>query len=124
MNLEWRAIYIDGTQLTQYNENGTENKYQDIDRANLVRFDLLKKDTKHTIFSVYLREGQRLIYRRRTLVNMGNGSKTLVYLVGWQQTVYTNAGPKNVTAINYVYEDGSIALDGARNNLELLGHEL
>jgi hypothetical protein len=35
----------------------------------------------------------------------------------------TNSGPRNITAINYIHQDGSIALDDSRDNLELLDFE-
>lgn len=121
MELRWRAVYDDKTVLEQF-VNGKENKYEDIDRSRLVRFDVLNPSNK-AIASVYLHEGERLIWRRRTLVRM-DGKRTVIYLAGWQKTVYTNSGPRNITSIMYIYEDGSIALDGTRNNLELLSHEL
>ena len=77
--ITWRAVYRDGSTLNQYNEDRTENKYADIDRWNLVRFDLLKDDKP--VLAVYLRQGQRLIYRRRTFITLNN-EKTVVFLVG------------------------------------------
>ena len=118
--LYWIANYDDKTVLGQFNPDGTENKYIDIDRDKLIRFDILEKESKKVIYSVFLREGQRLIYRRRTLINMGTGARVIVYLAGWQMNIFTNSGIKNMVVINYIHEDGSIALDGSRNNLELL----
>ena len=51
---------------------------------------------------------------------MGTGARVIVYLVGWQMNIFTNSGIKNMVVINYIHEDGSIALDGSRNNLQLL----
>ena len=119
--LYWVANYIDGKSLRQY-QDGKEMKYADIDRDRLERFDLLDFETNKAVHSVYLRGGQQLIYRRRTLIKM-DGTRTVIYLVGWQTNVYTNSGLKHFTVINYLHEDGSIALDGPRNNLELLEFE-
>jgi len=121
LNLEWVANYIDATELRQF-QDGKESKYTDINRDKLYRFDMVDRDTKQTVYSLYLRDGQRLIFRRRTLkkVNVGD---VVVFLVGYQQTFMTNMGPKNVTVINYIHPDGSISLDGPRNNLELYPHE-
>lgn len=119
--ITWTANYRDGSTLTQYNGDRTTNRYEDIDRWQLVRFDLLKDGVP--IASVYLRRGQRLIYRRRTFLKL-SGEKNVVYLVGWQQTLDTKKGLKNITALMYVHEDGSIALDGARKNLVLHEEEL
>lgn len=122
--LVWRAVYKDGKYLPQHNDDGSTNRYSDIDRYRLERFDLLNEDNK-PVYSVYIREGQRLIFRKRHFIKVGSGEKSHVYLVGWQQTLYDSKGLlKNVTAINYVHEDGSIALDGHRDNLELYKEEL
>ncbi len=126
--LTWKAIYDDGAELPQYNEDASENKYTDIDRNKLVRFDLLRKDSGRVIYSAHLQEGQNLIYRKRTLIEVtmgkdGGEKRVIVYIVGWRRSIMTNSGPKDIKAINYIHEDGSVALDGARNNLELLGHE-
>ena len=115
--ITWRAVYRDKKCLKQYNADGTVNRYNDIDRYRLVRFDLLKDDKP--IASVYLRQGQRLIYRRRTLVPLV-GERVVIHLLGWQKTIDTPKGKENITSLMYIHEDGSVALDGARNNLELL----
>jgi len=123
LELKWRAIYDDDAVLEQYNKDGTENKYADINRDKLARFDMLRVKDDFVVLSLYLREGQRLIYRRRSFIR-SDGARWKIYIVGWQMTVMTSSGPKNITTINYIYEDGSIALDGARDNLELLRHEM
>lgn len=124
MNLRWKANYIDGTSLSQFNQDGTENKYKDIDRYNLSSFSLINQQGK-TVYRVYLQQNQRLIFRRRNFIQLNNTQERhTIYLVGWQQTILTPSGDKNITALNYIYEDGSIALDNSRNNLELLDGEL
>lgn len=120
-DLYWVANYEDGKTLRQY-QNGKEMKYADIDRERLTRFDMVDFDTNKPVFSMYLRGGQQLIYRRRTLVKF-DGTRTIIWLVGWQTNVFTNSGLKHFTVINYLHEDGSVALDGARDNLELLDFE-
>lgn len=122
--LYWVANYIGGDKLLQYEGlNGSdyakENKYADINREKLERFDLYKTETGKPIYSVYLREGQKLIFRRRTIKQIGHAD-IIVYLVGWQMTLMLGSGPRNLIVINYIHQDGSIALDGARNNLQLL----
>lgn len=122
-NLYWVANYEDKTKFEQFSPDGKERRYADIDREKLVRFDMVDKDTNKAVYSVYLREGKRLIYRRRTLVPIGQQARVTIHLVGWQETVMTNNGPKNIIVINYIHEDGSIALDGSRDNLQLLDFE-
>ncbi len=122
--LYWVANYTDKSKLIQYDdEHNKENKYADIDRDKLVRFDLHNTATGKAIYSVFLREGQQLVYRRRSIIDLTHGGTTIVFLVGWQMTIMTNTGPRNMVVLNYIHEDGSIALDGARNNLELLPEE-
>lgn len=123
--LYWRAVYEDQTELLQY-ENGKENKYTDIDRERLLRFDLLDFDTNKPIYALWINPGQKLIYRRRTLkpvVTTPERPEQVIYLVGYQHTVMTPSGPRNFKVINYIYQDGSVALDDERSNLELFPFE-
>ena len=133
--LFWRAVYEDGSFLWQYTEKGKPNKYEDIDRAKLVRFDMFDTKTLQPIHSVYLREGQQLIYRRKTLINFivkfgkvvgkdPKKPKIIIYMTGWKQTIQTNSGPKTIIALNYIHEDGSIALDGPRSDIKLRQGEM
>ena len=123
--LKWVANYSGGKQFPQFDpKSGAENKYKDIDREKLERFDLLNKETGKAIHSVYLREGQILVYRRRTFIKVKTNERSIVYLVGWKMDIMTNSGVKTLTVINYIHPDGSIALDGARNSIEFLPEEL
>lgn len=122
--LYWIAVYEDGKTLPQFEEDGKENKYADIDREKLVRLDVIETATNKAIYCVYIREGQRLIFRRRTLKPLdARKPDVVVFMIGWQMTIMTEGGARNITALNYFYADGSIALDGARSNLELLQEE-
>lgn len=119
--ITWVANYKDGSYLCQY-ERGIANKYTDIDRSRLDKFELLRGDK--VFYSLTLHEGQRLIYRRRTLMTMGGDlvteqSKEVIYLVGYQVTL----GGQNLVVLNYIYEDGRIELDNSRSNIELYAQE-
>jgi hypothetical protein len=126
--LYWRAVYHDGAGkltgecLNQYNNDGSENLYKDIDRFRLARFDLLRRDNDLPVFSLYLRKDRRLIFRRRNFIK-STGERFTVYLCGWQMTMATVGGLKNITSICYIYGDGSVALDDARSDIELLDEE-
>ncbi|MCP6727577.1 MAG: hypothetical protein KJI69_06215 [Patescibacteria group bacterium] len=104
MELTWKAVYPEGC-LNQYNEDGSVNKYTDIDRSKLHSFELHKGE--QLIFRLILEEGQRLIFRRRVAQNL-KGDKFVVYLVGWQKTI----GGENIQSISYVFEDGHIEMAG------------
>jgi hypothetical protein len=121
-DMYWVANYEDGSQLKQF-EAGKENKYGDIDRDRLSRFDMVDSSTHKVVYALYLRDGQQLIFRRRTIKRLNGEPDVVLFLVGWKMTVLTVSGPKSIIAINYLYADGSIALDGSRDNLELLSIE-
>ena len=123
--LYWVANYSDKTRFEQFNAEGKERKYADIDRGRLVRFDMVDKETNKAVYAMYIHAGQRLIFRRRTLKQISReGINTIVvFLVGYQETVMTLNGAKNITVINYIHPDGSISLDDHRNNLEMLDFE-
>lgn len=126
-DLYWRAVYNDNSEFHQYNEDGSENKYFDIDRERLMRFDLLDKATDKPVYALWLNTGQQLIYRRRTLkpvIPTPENPEQVIFLVGYKQTIITPMGPHSIVIINYIYEDGSVALDGARDNLELFPIEM
>jgi hypothetical protein len=104
--MQWVALYSDGSGLCQYNGDGSENKYADIDRARLTNFALFTDDHRKVV-EIHLEPGQRLIYRRRVEHPPGK-PKIVVYMVGWQQTI---AG-QNVQSIAYVFPDGRIEIAG------------
>lgn len=122
LELYWVAYYSDNSQLKQYDGN-KENRYADIDRERLVRFDMVDYNTNKAVYSVYISEGKSLIFRRRTLKKVDGSPDVVIFLVGYKQTFMTNRGPKASIVINYLHPDGSVSLDGARNNLELLEFE-
>lgn len=126
--LTWRANYHDNNGrpteegLSQFNNDGSENKYDEIDRLRLGRFDLINEQGK-PVYSVYLHTGQRLVYRRRHFVPLNGGKRSLVHVVGWVETVYTGKGTREIYAFNYIFEDGTMALDDHRGNIALLACE-
>jgi len=84
LKYNWVSVYNDNTRLPQFNEDGSENKYQDIDRGKLSSFEFYK-DGK-IILVCDIAPGARLIYRRR--VEQSAGSEPLVvYILGWQKTL-------------------------------------
>ena len=118
MDYEWEAIYSDGTTLTQYNEKGEKNGYENIDATKLRAFaihnvKLTKKDNKYFTsdekihFRLHLEPEQRLIYLRRGFLNTAGGKGSFL-MVGWQQKI----NGKNIQSINYLYNDGHIEQSG------------
>lgn len=112
--MQWKAYYKDGSDLSQYNADGSENKYKNIDRESLSHFVLFEgKDVR---FACYLHKDQRLIFRRRTYLR--GDEKAVIYLVGWQMTV----GGRNIKSIAYITPT-HVETDNDRNDLELLNFE-
>lgn len=116
-SIYWKAVYKDGTNLPQFEEDGRENKYPDIDRSKLAGFEIRKAemDKDRLLFKLFLDPGRKLIYRRRVLerYKFGKGlqaipKKEVIYLVGWQATI----GNRSVQDIAYVFEDGHVELAG------------
>jgi hypothetical protein len=103
----WRAVYNDGTVLNQH-EDGKENRYQDIDRNKLVRFDLCIDN--RTFLSIRIKTPrQQLIFRRRTEMQMGQTYRTVVIIAGWHMQLHG----ENVQSIHAIYPNGYIESAGA-----------
>jgi hypothetical protein len=101
MELLPRAVYTDGSYL-----NLKEAKYEDIDRSRLASFCLLKEN--EVVFHLLLKEGQRLIWRKRVFMTPGTPDQVW-HLVGWQKTIQG----ENIQCIAYISEnDGSVIMAG------------
>ena len=99
--MSWTANYSDGTTLKQYNADGSENTYNDIDREKLVSFSLFVFGRNYILD---LDTERRLIYRKRTKVS-STGKQEDIYLLGWQKTVKG----ENIQSIMFIGEDGVVA---------------
>ena len=96
----WTAIYEDGSRLTQFEENGDEHLFSEIDQDKLSLFEIRLKDH---IFGVSLQEGAfridevyfnfegfkkedkfKFIYFRRVRQTLGVGTNTTQHCIGWQ----------------------------------------
>lgn len=117
--MKWVAVYNDETFLAQFNEDGSENRYEDIDRNRLTHFAMLNGDNKPILVVEMERITQKLIYRRRTFIDLVGKVKGVVYLVGWHE----NIGGKSIKVINYIYPNGKVVLAGAKDDLELVKEE-
>lgn len=115
--MQWISIYNDKTHLMQFNADGSENKYTDIDRDRLTHFSIVEGD-KPILVVEFERPTQKLIYRKRTIITL-SGSSAVIYLVGWHE----NIGGKSIKVVNYIYPDGRILLAGAKDDLELIKEE-
>lgn len=103
--MQWKAVYTDGTYLDQIEPSGNKNAYKDIQRDKLKYFELWDKDKR--IISLRFFKGQRLIWRRRTILRTGQ-EKQVIHLIGKQETV----NGKNYQGIIAVFEDGRVEVAG------------
>ena len=103
----WVAIYGDGTEsLPQYNEDGTENLYTDIDRDRLSSFAVFYE--KKLIAHVHIGKNKKLFARRKPLMQGLLSPKKVdeCFLVGWQERI----NGTNVQTICVCFRDGHIEL--------------
>ena len=125
--IKWRAVYKeeDGTISKRFFfdqfDGDKENRYEDIERTRLGRFDIFNED--ELVHSVYLHDNQRLIFRRRNFISVGDGSRSQVIIVGWVETVQTPGGSRDIYSLTYIFEDGNTVHDNHRDNLELIPQE-
>ncbi len=111
--LQWEAIYKDGSRHLERDLQTSEN----IDRSQLAEFRLFSGEK--LVFAYFNNEKRKLIFRRRVFLNPA-GIQGILYLVGWHE----NVKGVSVKSICYIYEDGHIEFDDARNDLELVPCEL
>jgi hypothetical protein len=95
MPLSWRVHYNNGDIISQ----SPDYAYEDIDRDNLIAFQIV--DSDKVVFSVPFFDGQgkRLIWRRRIEREVG-GTEKIVHIVG-----------KKGGFVCAVFDDGSILAD-------------
>ena len=106
-NIVWEVVYEDGETLPQYNEDGTANKYTDIDRVRLKEFRLLSDGIKKLV--IHLNGNKRLIYRKRVTMDIAGptqGQQRIVYLAGWQEKIDN----RNIQMISFLFDDGHIEI--------------
>lgn len=103
-SIQWLAVYRDGSFLPQY-DGDKENKYTDIDRANLGAMTLTREGLP--IFTLYFdRPDQKLILRRRYFMRQGEEGKSMIYLIG----CHRNVAGENIQQLAVVMEDGSVCM--------------
>jgi hypothetical protein len=102
----WKAIYKDG-QLSQFNEDGSENRYDLVDRSRLCRFELCPMGTDKPLISIRVdRPTQQVFRRERVFKTVGvQSGKVLrqnrVYIIGIRERV--NGDVK--VRVAYVFPD-------------------
>ena len=116
----WIAQYNDGTQLDQFNLDGSENLFKNINQDKLKRF-IIRSEQREIILNLvtgevringlklsfgFEDEVHRLIYFRRVRQILGSGAPSVVEYVGWQATMQGDSCPSsNVKRILMVEGD-------------------
>lgn len=103
MSYNWTAVYDDGTEVNHENEDGSVNRYHDLDKSRLSFFTLYVDDTPYT---VSLGKGVQLIYVRRVRQDLGGNQKVL-YILGWRKQVKG----ENVQSIMFIGDEGVLQAD-------------
>lgn len=92
----WVAVYPDSRDskrevgFPMVRPDGTRNRYEDIDRANLTRFEIHDSSlpTNPTVLALYFSKGQELIWRMRVeKCTTKKDYESRVHIVGWQKRV-------------------------------------
>jgi hypothetical protein len=113
--LNWTAVYKDGSTHTEAELDSSER----IDRSQLKEFRLYNGD-RLAFVALFDDPARKLIFRRRVLLDPGGNQQDIVYLVGWHE----NIKGVSVKSICYIYSDGHVEFDDARNDLELVPCEM
>lgn len=109
--MQWQIQYDDGSIHTQEELKSHSN----IEFQRLRQFQLTKGGK--VVISVFFDSEKKPIFRIRHIVRgLNSNNEELIYLVGWKPK-------KGEPTIFYIYQDGHIEVDNARNNLELLPFE-
>lgn len=131
-SLTWRAVYKDGKALYERLSDGRKNRYENIDRYRLIRFDILDQD-RQRVLSVFPSSERQLVFRRRRFFHGAPGQDNpltwTVILVGWHQLVSLKTpdgqhASKSIKSIAYIYPNKAIDFDDARSDLIIREQEI
>lgn len=106
----WLVKYKDGSQLQQFEMDGKEHLFKEIDQSRLDTYTWMPFDASKPSYTLKLEPWQRLIaaktHRLITSLRTGIKSHTITYLLGWQTT---HQG-RNFKSIMYIKPDGDVIL--------------
>lgn len=132
----WKAVFVNGTQLFEYEDNGTQHLLREIDESKLEKFEIYNEEGKK--FSVNVKTGEfdlnglRMQSYSMPKVLKEDGTSDLEYRIVWFKRIRKDFTPDNgvITTIQYVLgmqttyedknykqlvwiqEDGSILING------------
>lgn len=100
----WKAEYQDGFSLLQYDTEGREHLFKEIDQDRLKVFSWVPRYGHGPIYSIKLQSYQRLIAFRRVAYTPSTGERKTIYALGWQATI----NGKNYKSINFIHPGQSV----------------
>lgn len=106
----WRVHYSDGTTFDEYEPDGTEHSFAEVDNPRVAVVELLPQHdwlAEHVV-KIDAAAGTRPIFfrRRSRIVNLESGEDTagpVIHCLGWQKTV----NGRNVASYLFLFADGS-----------------
>jgi hypothetical protein len=102
----WIAEYADRSFLCQYEQDGKENLFKDINHDSLSKFYLVANNGTDRLFSVSLNPlDDKLIYFRRHFQTINPHSHCMFYALGYQKK---NADEKSIT---FITPEGDIVME-------------
>lgn len=107
----WRFYYADGTQFNEFDEDGTDHGFAEVDLAQVVALELVpqRPNLPNHIVLITPQEQRPIFFRRRAkplLLSADAVQVTghlTVTVIGWQETVQG----QNVTHYSAFFDDGS-----------------
>lgn len=100
----WTVQYNDGSEISQFTNEGTERKFSDIKQKSPFLFSLKPFDKTKTTYCVVIEGNKRLIYFRRRIGQLKMGSSQsakilqTIYVFGWQITI----DEKNIKSLTWI----------------------
>lgn len=78
----WEAEYKDGSILKQFDLDGTENLFSEVDHSKLYKFSWIPIKPNLNPVSIILKEGQKLKVYRKNFISFITGKQCVAYVIG------------------------------------------
>ncbi|MGZ6360766.1 MAG: hypothetical protein ACXWP0_03695 [Ktedonobacterales bacterium] len=107
----WRVHYSDGSMFDEYDANGNEHGFAEVENSRVVAVELQPQHPDvcgHVVKIDASRDAMRPIFfrRRSRIVNLETGGDTtgaVIHCIGWHKTV----NGRNIAAYTFIFADGS-----------------
>lgn len=106
----WKAVYGDGTEFNEFDDDGRDHGFGEVDQSRVVRVHLipLRPHLAEHVVAIDPTRGQRPIFfrRHRLTVRTADGAveaRSTVTVLGWRQSI----GDQLVHSYTFLFDDGS-----------------